>query len=134
VPGSLTDLAGFKVKAAGFLAVIMETIGQPVWVVDPNAAIRFANPGRDRGYSPARPAAAPPSWWCFRSPRTGEPPTDQTDRNTVREELQRRRTWPMTQRSRSSAMSERRPPSAESSPWSPIVIGPSTEGRLVRAA
>jgi PAS domain S-box-containing protein len=44
VPGSLTDLAGFKVNAADFLAAILETIGQPVWVVDPNAAIRFANP------------------------------------------------------------------------------------------
>jgi len=44
VPGSLTDLAGFKVNAADFLAAILETVGQPVWVVDPNAAIRFANP------------------------------------------------------------------------------------------
>ena len=44
MPGSLTDLAGFKVNAADFLAAILETVGQPVWVVDPNAAIRFANP------------------------------------------------------------------------------------------
>jgi PAS domain S-box-containing protein len=44
VPGSLTDLAGFKVNAADFLAAVLETIGQPVWVVDPGGVIRFANP------------------------------------------------------------------------------------------
>jgi PAS domain S-box-containing protein len=44
VPGSLTDLAGFEVDAADFLAAILETIGQPVWVVDPGGVIRFANP------------------------------------------------------------------------------------------
>ena len=44
MPGSLTDLAGLKVNAADFLAAILETVGQPVWVVDPRAMIRYANP------------------------------------------------------------------------------------------
>jgi PAS domain S-box-containing protein len=43
VPGSLTDLAGLKVTADGFLAAVLET-AQPIWVVDPDDMIRFANP------------------------------------------------------------------------------------------
>jgi PAS domain S-box-containing protein len=44
VPGSLTDLAGLKVDAGGFLAAVLETTAQPIWVVDPDDIIRFANP------------------------------------------------------------------------------------------
>jgi PAS domain S-box-containing protein len=41
---SLTDLAGLKVSAEDFLAAVMETTAQPLWVVDPEDRIRFANP------------------------------------------------------------------------------------------
>jgi PAS domain S-box-containing protein len=44
VPGSLTDLAGLKVDAEDFLAAVLETAVQPIWVVDPEGVIRFANP------------------------------------------------------------------------------------------
>jgi PAS domain-containing protein len=44
VPGSLTDLAGLKVDAEDFLAAVLETAVQPIWVVDPDGVIRFANP------------------------------------------------------------------------------------------
>jgi PAS domain S-box-containing protein len=44
VPESLTDLAGLKVNADGFLAAVLETTAQPIWVVDPDGVIRFANP------------------------------------------------------------------------------------------
>jgi PAS domain S-box-containing protein len=44
VPGSLTDLAGLLVDAEDFLAAVLETAAQPIWVVDPDGVIRFANP------------------------------------------------------------------------------------------
>jgi PAS domain S-box-containing protein len=44
VPHSLTDLAGLKVSAEDFLATALETTAQPIWVVDPDGRIRFANP------------------------------------------------------------------------------------------
>jgi PAS domain S-box-containing protein len=44
VPRSLTDLAGLNVSAADFLSAVLETVGQPIWVVDPDDVIRFANP------------------------------------------------------------------------------------------
>ena len=44
VPRSLTDLAGLKVDAEDFLAAVLETAAQPIWVVDPDGLIRFANP------------------------------------------------------------------------------------------
>jgi PAS domain S-box-containing protein len=44
VPYSLTDLAGLKVSAEDFLAAVLETTAQPIWVVDPDDVIRFANP------------------------------------------------------------------------------------------
>jgi PAS domain-containing protein len=44
VPESLTDLAGLKVNADGFLAAVLETTAQPIWVVDPDDMIQFANP------------------------------------------------------------------------------------------
>jgi PAS domain S-box-containing protein len=44
VPHSLTDLVGPNVSAEGFLAAVLETAAQPIWVVDPDDRIRFANP------------------------------------------------------------------------------------------
>jgi PAS domain S-box-containing protein len=44
VSGSLTDLAGLSVTAEDFLAGVLETVAQPVWVVDHEGLIRFANP------------------------------------------------------------------------------------------
>ena len=43
-PHSLTDLAGLGVSAEDFLAAVSETAAQPIWVVDPDDVIRFANP------------------------------------------------------------------------------------------
>jgi len=51
----VSDLGGPSVGAEDFLAAVLQTIGQPVWVVDPDGRIRFANPaaitalGYDRG-------------------------------------------------------------------------------------
>jgi PAS domain S-box-containing protein len=44
VPDSLTDLAGLLVDAEDFLGAVLETTAQPIWVVDPDDRIRFANP------------------------------------------------------------------------------------------
>jgi PAS domain S-box-containing protein len=44
VPHSRTDLAGLNVSAENFLAAVLETVAQPIWVVDPAGLIRFANP------------------------------------------------------------------------------------------
>ena len=44
MPHSLTDLAGLSVSAEDFLAAVLETAAQPIWVVDPDGVIRFANP------------------------------------------------------------------------------------------
>jgi PAS domain S-box-containing protein len=44
VPHSLTDLVGLSASAEDFLAVVLETAAQPIWVVDPDGVIRFANP------------------------------------------------------------------------------------------
>jgi len=44
VPGSLIDLAGLRVGAEDFLAAVLDTAAQPIWVVDPDGVIRFANP------------------------------------------------------------------------------------------
>jgi PAS domain S-box-containing protein len=44
VPESLTDLAGLSAGAEDFLATVLETAEQPIWVVDPDGLIRFANP------------------------------------------------------------------------------------------
>ena len=41
---SLTDLVGPNVSAEDFLAAVLETAAQPIWVVDPGGVIRFANP------------------------------------------------------------------------------------------
>ena len=43
MPESLTNLAGLKASAEDFLAVVLETAAQPIWVVDPDDVIRFAN-------------------------------------------------------------------------------------------
>ena len=44
MPHSLTDLAGLNTSAEDFLAAVLETAAQPIWVVDPDGVIRFANP------------------------------------------------------------------------------------------
>jgi PAS domain S-box-containing protein len=44
VPRSLTHLAGLDVGAEDFLAAVLDTVEQPIWVVDPDGLIRFANP------------------------------------------------------------------------------------------
>jgi PAS domain S-box-containing protein len=44
VPHPLTDLVGSDVTAEDFLAAVLETAAQPIWVVDPDDVIRFANP------------------------------------------------------------------------------------------
>ena len=44
MPESLIDLAGLRVGAEEFLAAVLETTGQPIWVVDHGGVIRFANP------------------------------------------------------------------------------------------
>jgi PAS domain S-box-containing protein len=41
---SVTDLGGLGVGAEDFLAAVLRTIAQPVWVVDPEGLIRFTNP------------------------------------------------------------------------------------------
>jgi PAS domain S-box-containing protein len=41
---SLTHLDGLDVSAEDFLAAVLETAAQPIWVVDPDGLIRFANP------------------------------------------------------------------------------------------
>jgi PAS domain S-box-containing protein len=44
MPDSLIDLAGLHVGAEEFLAAVLETTDQPIWVVDGDGLIRFANP------------------------------------------------------------------------------------------
>jgi PAS domain S-box-containing protein len=41
---SLIDLAGLRVGAEEFLAAVLGATEQPIWVVDPEGVIRFANP------------------------------------------------------------------------------------------
>ena len=43
-PHSLTNPAGLRINADDLLAAVSETAAQPVWVVDPDDVIRFANP------------------------------------------------------------------------------------------
>jgi PAS domain S-box-containing protein len=44
VQHSLTDLVGPNVNAEDFLAAVLETAAQPIWVVDRDGVIQFANP------------------------------------------------------------------------------------------
>jgi signal transduction histidine kinase len=44
MPDFPTDLAGLKVGAEGLLAAVLEAVTQPIWVVDADGVIRFANP------------------------------------------------------------------------------------------
>jgi PAS domain S-box-containing protein len=44
VPKSLTDLVGSNVRPEDFLAAVLETAAQPIWVVDAAGLIQFANP------------------------------------------------------------------------------------------
>jgi PAS domain S-box-containing protein len=43
VPDFLTDLAALRLDVEGFLAAVLEAAAQPIWVVDPDGVIRFAN-------------------------------------------------------------------------------------------
>jgi PAS domain S-box-containing protein len=55
LPDSLTQLGGLNVGAEDFLAAVLQTAAQPIWVVDPDGLIRFANPAAVRvlGYDQA---------------------------------------------------------------------------------
>jgi PAS domain S-box-containing protein len=44
VPHFLTDLAALNVSAEEFLEAVLDAAAQPIWVVDPDGVIRFANP------------------------------------------------------------------------------------------
>ena len=44
MPRPLTDLAGLIVTAEDLLAAVLDASAQPIWVVDPDGVIRFANP------------------------------------------------------------------------------------------
>ena len=44
MPRSLTDLAGQNVTAEDLVAAVLDAAAQPIWVVDPDGVIRFANP------------------------------------------------------------------------------------------
>jgi PAS domain S-box-containing protein len=44
VPTSLTDFGGWEVGAENFLGAVLQTVAQPIWVVDPDGLIRYANP------------------------------------------------------------------------------------------
>jgi PAS domain S-box-containing protein len=42
---TVTDLGGgWKVGAQDFVAAVLQATAQPIWVVDPDGLIRFANP------------------------------------------------------------------------------------------
>src|SRR3954462_1704640 len=43
-PHSLTDLAGLRISGEDFLAAVLETTAQPIWVVDREGVLRVANP------------------------------------------------------------------------------------------
>ena len=43
-PNSLTDLAGLRVSAEDLLSAVSDAAAQPIWVVDPDDVIGFANP------------------------------------------------------------------------------------------
>jgi PAS domain S-box-containing protein len=44
VPHAVTDLDGWTVGAEDVLAAVLQSVAQPIWVVDPEGLIRFANP------------------------------------------------------------------------------------------
>jgi PAS domain S-box-containing protein len=60
---SLTDLADLKVHAEDFLAAVLQTAAQPIWVVDREGLIRFANPAAVAalGYDAAKELLGRPS-------------------------------------------------------------------------
>ena len=55
MPYSPTDLAGLRVEAETFLAAVLETVAQPIWVVDPDGLILFANPAASAALGYTRP-------------------------------------------------------------------------------
>jgi len=58
-------LGGWKVGAENFLAVVLQPPAQPVWVVDADRLIRFANPAAIAalGSSAAAFRRAAARWW-----------------------------------------------------------------------
>ena len=44
MPERLTDLAGLSISAEDFLRAVLETAARPIWVVDREGVIQFANP------------------------------------------------------------------------------------------
>jgi PAS domain S-box-containing protein len=55
VTESLIDLAGLGASAADFLGAVLETAALPIWVVDPDGVIRFANPAASAALGYDRP-------------------------------------------------------------------------------
>jgi PAS domain S-box-containing protein len=49
MPQSLIDLAGLRVGAEEFLSAVLAATEQPIWVVDRDGVIRFANPAAITG-------------------------------------------------------------------------------------
>jgi signal transduction histidine kinase len=74
VSDSPIDLAGLAVGAEDFLAVVLETMAQPVWLVDSEDVIRFASPAAASalGYDGADELLGRRSRDTIR-PATGEP-------------------------------------------------------------
>jgi PAS domain S-box-containing protein len=60
---SLTDLGNLKIRAEDFLAAVLQTAVQPIWVVDTAGLIRFANPAAVEalGYDDANELLGRPS-------------------------------------------------------------------------
>jgi PAS domain S-box-containing protein len=54
MPQSLIDLAGLRVGAEEFLSAVLAATEQPIWVVDRDDVIRFANPAAIAGLGYAR--------------------------------------------------------------------------------
>ena len=49
MPKSLIDLAGLRVGAEEFVTAVLEATEQPIWVLDHDGLIRFANPAAIAG-------------------------------------------------------------------------------------
>ena len=58
MPRSVIDLAGLRLAVDDVLAAVLTTVGQPIWIMDPDGVLRFANPaavaalGYDRSDEP----------------------------------------------------------------------------------
>jgi PAS domain S-box-containing protein len=63
LPQAVTDLDGWHVGAEDFLVAVLQSVAQPIWVVDPAGLIRFANPAAAHtlGYDDAAELLGRPS-------------------------------------------------------------------------